>query len=79
MNYRGQVIGRSFIMLNLFAVGCLEKAHENALAHELRAAGLNVVWQLGGTKPSACSACICSHLRPNLVSRATGTELSFAT
>ncbi len=43
----GHVIGCAFTVLNTLGVGFLEKVYENALAHELRAAGLAVVQQCG--------------------------------
>jgi GxxExxY protein len=39
------VIGRSFAVLNTLGVGFPEKVYENALAHELRKAGMNVYQQ----------------------------------
>ena len=41
----GQVIGCAFTVLNALGVGFLEKVYENALAHELRKAGLTVAQQ----------------------------------
>jgi GxxExxY protein len=41
----GQVIGCAFTVLNTLGAGFLEKVYENALAYELRAAGLNVIQQ----------------------------------
>ena len=41
----GRVIGCAFTVLNTLGVGFLEKVYENALAHELREAGLAVVQQ----------------------------------
>jgi len=43
----GQVIGCAFTVLNTLGVGFLEKVYENALALELRAAGLAVAQQCG--------------------------------
>ena len=43
----GRVIGCAFIVLNALGAGFLEKVYENALAHELRKAGLAVVQQHG--------------------------------
>jgi GxxExxY protein len=43
----GRVIGCAFTVLNTLGTGFLEKVYENALAHELRAAGLTVVRQCG--------------------------------
>jgi len=43
----GRVIGCAFTVLNTLGAGFLEKVYENALAHELRAAGLGVVQQCG--------------------------------
>ena len=40
-----RVIGCAFTVLNTLGVGFLEKVYENALAHELRKAGLTVVQQ----------------------------------
>jgi GxxExxY protein len=42
----GRVIGCAFTVLNTLGAGFLEKVYENALAHELRAAGLEVVQQV---------------------------------
>jgi GxxExxY protein len=39
------VIGRSFAVLNTLGAGFLEKVYENALARELRKAGMNVYQQ----------------------------------
>lgn len=39
------VLGRSFDVLNTLGAGFLEKVYENALAHELRKAGMNVYQQ----------------------------------
>src|SRR6185437_14919508 len=36
------VIGRAFAVQNTLGIGFLEKVYENALAHELRKAGLSV-------------------------------------
>ena len=41
------MIGRAFTVLNTLGAGFLEKVHENALAFELRAAGLSVAQQSG--------------------------------
>ena len=38
----GQVIGCAFTVANPLGIGFLEKVYENALAHELRKAGLQV-------------------------------------
>jgi GxxExxY protein len=43
----GQVIGCAFTVLNTLGAGFLEKVYENALAEELRAAGLVVGQQCG--------------------------------
>ena len=43
----GQVIGCAFTVLNTLGAGFLEKVYENALAYELRAAGLSAVQQHG--------------------------------
>jgi GxxExxY protein len=43
----GQVIGCAFTVLNALGAGFLEKVYENALALEMRAAGLKVVQQFG--------------------------------
>jgi GxxExxY protein len=43
----GRVIGCALTVLNTLGTGFLEKVYENALAHELRAAGLTVVQQCG--------------------------------
>ena len=43
----GRVIGCAFTVLNTLGAGFLEKVYENALAHELREAGLSVVQQSG--------------------------------
>jgi GxxExxY protein len=43
----GQVIGCAFTVLNALGAGFLEKVYENALALEIRAAGLKVVQQFG--------------------------------
>jgi GxxExxY protein len=45
----GHVIGCAFTVLNMLGVGFLEKVYENALAHELRKADLDVVQQYGLT------------------------------
>ncbi len=45
----GRVIGCAFSVLNTLGAGFLEKVYENALAHELRAAGLRVLQQFGLT------------------------------
>lgn len=42
-----RVIGCALIVLNALGAGFLEKVYENALAHELRKAGLAVVQQHG--------------------------------
>ena len=42
-----RVIGCAFTVLNTLGAGFLEKVHENALAFELRAAGLSVAQQSG--------------------------------
>ena len=42
-----RVIGRALRMVNALGAGFLEKVYENALAHELRKAGLAVVQQRG--------------------------------
>jgi GxxExxY protein len=39
------VIGRAFVVLNSLGSGFLEKVYENALAHELRKAGISVEQQ----------------------------------
>jgi len=43
----GRVIGCAFTVLNTLGAGFLEKVYENALAFELRAAGLSVAQQCG--------------------------------
>ena len=43
----GRVIGCAFTVLNTLGAGFLEKVYENALAHEMRAAGLTVAQQSG--------------------------------
>src|ERR1700722_16116681 len=43
----GQVIGCALTVLNTLGAGFLEKVYENALALEVRAAGLSVVQQCG--------------------------------
>ena len=40
-----KIIGCTFVVLNTLGVGFLEKVYENALAHELRKAGLTVAQQ----------------------------------
>jgi GxxExxY protein len=45
----GRVIGCAFTMLNTLGAGFAEKVYENALAIEIRAAGLTVVRQYGVT------------------------------
>jgi GxxExxY protein len=45
----GRVIGCAFNVSNTLGAGFLEKVYENALAHELRKAGLDVVQQRGLT------------------------------
>jgi GxxExxY protein len=42
-----RVIGCGFAVINTLGVGFFEKVYENALAHELRLAGLSVSQQLG--------------------------------
>jgi len=42
-----RVIGSALIVLNALGAGFLEKVYENALAYELRKAGLDVVQQHG--------------------------------
>jgi GxxExxY protein len=44
-----RVIGCDFQVLNTLGVGFLEKVYENALVHELRKRGLDVVQQHGAT------------------------------
>ena len=44
-----RIIGCAFRVLNTLGPGFLEKVYENALAHELREAGLAVVQQKGIT------------------------------
>ena len=44
-----QVIGCAFTVLNTLGVGFLERVYENALAHEIRKAGLAVQQQHGLT------------------------------
>jgi GxxExxY protein len=43
----GRVIGCTFTVLNTLGTGFLEKVYENALAYEVRAAGLSAVQQYG--------------------------------
>jgi GxxExxY protein len=43
----GRVIGCAFTVLNTLGAGFLEKVYENALAIEMRAAGLVIVQQYG--------------------------------
>jgi GxxExxY protein len=43
----GRVIGCAFTVLNTFGAGFLEMVYENALAYEVRAAGLSAVQQYG--------------------------------
>jgi GxxExxY protein len=43
----GRVIGCAFIVLNTLGAGFLEKVYENALAYEMREAGLSVIQQMG--------------------------------
>ncbi len=43
----GRVIGCAFTVLDTLGTGFLEKVYENALAHELRKTGLDVVQQVG--------------------------------
>jgi GxxExxY protein len=45
----GRVIGCAFTVLNSLGAGFLEKVYENALAHELRKAGVGVAQQRGLT------------------------------
>ncbi len=45
----GRVIGCAFTVLNTLGAGFLEKVYENALAHELAAAGLSIAQQRGVT------------------------------
>ena len=44
-----RIIGAAFQVLNTLGAGFLEKVYENALAHELRKAGLTVAQQHGIT------------------------------
>ena len=44
-----RIIGCAFRVLNTLGAGFLEKVYENALAHELRKAGLTVAQQQGVT------------------------------
>jgi GxxExxY protein len=44
-----RIIGCAFRVLNTLGTGFLEKVYENALAHELRQAGLSVAQQKGTT------------------------------
>jgi GxxExxY protein len=44
-----RVIGGAFQVLNTLGVGFLERVYENALVHELRKRGLDVVQQHGVT------------------------------
>lgn len=48
-NLSRRVIGCAFTVLNTLGAGFLEKIYENALTHELRKAGLDVVQQHGLT------------------------------
>lgn len=48
-NLSRRVIGCAFTVLNTLGAGFLEKTYENALTHELRKAGLDVVQQHGLT------------------------------
>ena len=41
----GKIIGSAYTVSNTLGCGFLEKVHENALAHELRKAGLRVLQQ----------------------------------
>jgi GxxExxY protein len=43
----GVIIGCAFPVMNGLGAGFAEKVHENALAHELRKAGLGVLQQQG--------------------------------
>jgi GxxExxY protein len=43
----GRVIGRAFTVHNTLGAGFLEKVYENALAYEVRAAGLSAAQQHG--------------------------------
>ena len=45
--HSGRVIGCAFTVINTLGVGFLEKVYENALAFEVRAAGLSAVQQYG--------------------------------
>jgi GxxExxY protein len=45
----GVAIGCAFIVLNTLGAGFLEKVYENALAHDLRKAGLAIALQYGAT------------------------------
>ena len=45
----GRIIGCAFTVLNTLEAGFLEDVYENALAHELRKTGLDVVQQRGLT------------------------------
>ena len=51
----GRVIGYAFTVLNTLGAGFLEKVYENALAYEVRAAGLSAVQQYGAKVPTKTS------------------------
>ena len=40
-----RIIGCAFVVSNTLGIGCVEKVYENALAHSLRGAGLQVTQQ----------------------------------
>lgn len=44
-----RIIGGAMAVLNVLGAGFLEKVYENALAHELRKAGMRVVQQHSAT------------------------------
>ncbi len=50
----GRVIGCAFTVLNMLGAGFLEKVYENAMALELREAGLSVVQQSGSKVHYKC-------------------------
>jgi len=70
----GVVIGRAFVVLNTLGAGFLERVYENALAFELRAAGLGVTQQCG-IKVRYCGAIVGNYVADILVEQALVVEV----
>jgi GxxExxY protein len=73
----GRVIGCAFTVLNTLGAGFLEKVYENALAHELRKAGLDVVQQRSLTV-TYDGVVVGQYFVDLMVERALLVELKFA-